>query len=206
MEYKKGDTVWTLLGWLLVKCKIIDVNTTYRDTEPGGVLFYTIDEPIGHDTTDFDITKSKEKAAASLINIFTTVVNQREHNPSYNFNAYTFLQYVSRMTLDEYRIGMIDAIANSHKTSHEEIKGCINTTSGVPYAATSGFGPECCSDKERRQYAPHVYEHFKKSLGTKKRGEDWFTVEDLLSDEYIKQIESVKSENKEGVYFCEEEA
>lgn len=48
-EYKVGDKVWYHKGTLLVLCTIVEVNDEFRKQYgPKAVLYYWLDEPIGH--------------------------------------------------------------------------------------------------------------------------------------------------------------
>ena len=47
-EYKAGDKVWWFNGQIFIRCTITEVDHQWRDQHPDGVLFYNLDEPVGH--------------------------------------------------------------------------------------------------------------------------------------------------------------
>lgn len=51
-QLKVGDSVWyiarTQNGYVVVKCKIVEVEKCFRQKESDAYVFYDLDEPIGH--------------------------------------------------------------------------------------------------------------------------------------------------------------
>lgn len=47
-EYKIGDKVWWSNGHQIVRCTITGLDDQWRKKHPDGILFYEIDEPVGH--------------------------------------------------------------------------------------------------------------------------------------------------------------
>ncbi len=66
-EYKVGDVVWYVLGnGLAIKCTIREVDRSFRNKSPTAYLFYSLDEPVGHDLAFYDLLDTKEEAVESL--------------------------------------------------------------------------------------------------------------------------------------------
>lgn len=66
-EYKVGDEVWYVLyQGIAIKCKITEVDRTFRNKSPSGYLFYSLDEPVGHDLAFYDLIDTKEDAIQLL--------------------------------------------------------------------------------------------------------------------------------------------
>ena len=66
-ELKIGDAVWYIPdGYLLaVKCKIIEIDDEFDPV--GGIIFYDIDEPVGHDLYEDELFLTKKAAEAALL-------------------------------------------------------------------------------------------------------------------------------------------
>ena len=51
-EFSVGDLVWYLIEFenynLLVRCRITRKDDQFQKKDPAGILFYDIDEPLGH--------------------------------------------------------------------------------------------------------------------------------------------------------------
>lgn len=47
-EYKVGDKVWWWHGQIFIHCTITYVDMQWRNKHPDGIIFYDIDEPVGH--------------------------------------------------------------------------------------------------------------------------------------------------------------
>lgn len=66
-EYKVGDEVWYVIGnGLAIKCKITEIDYSFRNKSPSGYLFYSVDEPLGHDLCYYDFFDTKEEAVEAL--------------------------------------------------------------------------------------------------------------------------------------------
>jgi hypothetical protein len=74
-EYKVGDKVWYHKGTLLVLCTIVGVDDAFRKKYPKAVLYYWLDEPIGHHV-DAEELYSDFKEAKKDLKMF--VKNTRE--------------------------------------------------------------------------------------------------------------------------------
>lgn len=65
-EYKTGDTVWYLAGFVAVRCTILEVEDCFRRKHPDAYLFYWLDEPVGHAVGADDLYDTREAAEAAL--------------------------------------------------------------------------------------------------------------------------------------------
>lgn len=67
-EYKKGDKVWFVPAGaaFAVSCTIEYVEDCFRKKSPEAFLFYDLDEPIGHDVDESEITRSRKEALEAL--------------------------------------------------------------------------------------------------------------------------------------------
>lgn len=59
-DLKVGDKRWYVPGYsaeslIAIRCTITEVDTTFRDKHPDGVIFYWLDEPVGHAVTEDDL-------------------------------------------------------------------------------------------------------------------------------------------------------
>lgn len=101
-ELKVGDKVWTVQeGYkLAILCTIIEIDDYFRKQEPQAYLFYTLDEPIGHDLAEWELISDKEKAKEYLEEI------HKDYDD--DFKVYT---------LDEYRNRRIDFIVKTWRSA-----------------------------------------------------------------------------------------
>jgi hypothetical protein len=92
-EYKVGDEVWLVQYPLLIKCEVTRIDDQFvKKYETGGILFYDVDEPIGHSVGADELFDSFEDAKTNLISyefaevsfnvagdaIHTTLTSRRE--------------------------------------------------------------------------------------------------------------------------------
>jgi len=63
-----GQEVWYIpQGSLIaIRCKITEIDTQWRERHPEGVLFYWIDEPVGHGLNDDELIETEELAKEIL--------------------------------------------------------------------------------------------------------------------------------------------
>src|SRR3990172_13334737 len=65
-EYKVGDKIWWHHGDLFIRCTVTRVDDQYRKKDPeNGILFYEIDEPVGHSLGDGELSETLEGAFGS---------------------------------------------------------------------------------------------------------------------------------------------
>jgi len=60
MKISVGDKVWFIFSNLAVLGEVVGINDYFRKQDPGGFLFYDLDEPIGHDLGESDLYDSLE--------------------------------------------------------------------------------------------------------------------------------------------------
>lgn len=80
-EYEVGDEVWYIAYGIniVIKCKITYVDRQWRDRHYAGILFYDIDEPIGHSLNaeelfdNFDELREEIKLIENLSENFSLV-------------------------------------------------------------------------------------------------------------------------------------
>jgi hypothetical protein len=65
-EYKVGDRVWWWHGQIFIRCTITRVDRQWRDRHPDGILFYDIDEPVGHSQDAESFTDTLEEAVGPI--------------------------------------------------------------------------------------------------------------------------------------------
>ncbi|MBD3261026.1 MAG: hypothetical protein GF334_04990 [Candidatus Altiarchaeales archaeon] len=60
-EYKVGDEVWYVPGFLAIKCRIKEVDDHFKKQHPKAHLFYVIDEPVGHSLAADECLEDRER-------------------------------------------------------------------------------------------------------------------------------------------------
>lgn len=65
-EYKKGDVVWYLSAFVAVRCTIVEVQDEFRKKHPMGVIYYWLDEPVGHAVDAEELYDTREEAEVAL--------------------------------------------------------------------------------------------------------------------------------------------
>ena len=66
-DFKVGDIVWYFANDLLVRCTIVELDDQWRKKHgKAGVLYYVIDEPVGHSVSDFEITYDFDAAVEAF--------------------------------------------------------------------------------------------------------------------------------------------
>ena len=68
MDYKIDDKVWFIPDdyLLVIECKVIEVDDQFRKQEPQAYIWYSLDEPVGHDVGIDQLFKTKEEALGIL--------------------------------------------------------------------------------------------------------------------------------------------
>lgn len=71
MEFKVGDSVWYVAGYrgdalLAILCKIQEVDDYFRKKHPEAILFYWLDEPIGHSLAADEFFLTREEAELDI--------------------------------------------------------------------------------------------------------------------------------------------
>jgi hypothetical protein len=102
MKISVGDKVWFIWCNLAVLGEVVGINDYFRKQDPSGVLFYDLDEPIGHDLSDIDLYDSLE----SLLK--ENSVEVLEYNEKDSTSLY------------ETRISNINFIVKTHGLSPEQ--------------------------------------------------------------------------------------
>ena len=71
--FNVNDKVWFAFGHFLVRCSIVSINDFVLvgaekeyGNSAGAYYFYDVDEPVGHQTAEYEIYKSLEEAIAEL--------------------------------------------------------------------------------------------------------------------------------------------
>jgi hypothetical protein len=112
-EYKVGDVVWIVVhggnGSIAVKCKVTYVDDQFRKTHgPTGVLFYDLDEPVGHSLGAEQLADSREDVEEVL----------RENAQEALMSGNDMFQ--PNLTLEQYRLDTMGFIVS---TWGDESKG-----------------------------------------------------------------------------------
>jgi len=92
-QFDIGETVWVILGELIVKCVVTHIDDSFRKESPNAYLFYSIDEPVGHDLPEDELFLTKQEASSILLS-----TNRKHKN----------------RTLEEVRDEIIWFIAGTH--------------------------------------------------------------------------------------------
>jgi hypothetical protein len=88
-KLKVGRAAWFIPdGYLLaVKSKIIEVDTQWKDKHPDGIVFYDIDEPVGH-SVNADELLTKREARAQLLFLYENKCYKYEDGPAVELDLY----------------------------------------------------------------------------------------------------------------------
>jgi hypothetical protein len=108
MNLYVGRTVWIYIRGLVIQCKITYIDMTYRNKHKDGIIFYDVDEPIGHSINENEIFLRKKDAMRL----------QKEDKHISGFR---------KTTLGEFRESQINFIASTHKGHEAESKAYLKT-------------------------------------------------------------------------------
>lgn len=97
-EYKKGNVVWYLAGFVAVRCTILEVEDCFRKRHPDAHLFYWLDEPVSHAVGVDELYDTRDEAEAAL----------RE---DIAFNPH---EAAEPETLDDYRRSLYGFVKSTH--------------------------------------------------------------------------------------------
>lgn len=101
--HKVNDKVWYIArGYLLIiECKIVEVDMQWRNKHPEGIIFYWLDEPIGHEVDDEEIYDTLEEAKFNLKELYEFHLENLDELPNVDEQ------------LDSYRKRKINWIADT---------------------------------------------------------------------------------------------